>query len=360
MMKKLNDVVYIEAYKAVNFGDDAFIKMLLRRYPYQQFIMCAGNKYSLILKEFPNVKVISNFRIKIAIRLEGLLGIKRRTYVNRTASKCKCAVFIGGSLFIEPNYPSFTNKLISDKPLFLLGANFGPYSSNDYYSYCKDFIKATEDTCFRDIDSYNLFSHFKNVRYAPDILFGYICDTTTGGGNGIFASVMNFQESKRLCCSEQNAYDKFVIDMIKREHIKGEPINLVSFCELEGDMDECKIIQSKMPDELKQYVRIVNYNGTNECDMISCIKNSRVVIGTRFHSVVLGLCCGKPVLPITYSDKMKNFLRDLGFEGSINEIKHLPNVTNDITYVTLSTEKVNQLREKSSIHFKKLDIFLGA
>ena len=57
---------------------------------------------------------------------------------------------------------------------FIIGANFGPYTSEEFLFHAIQQISKTRDCCLRDRYSYNLLSkQLSNVRYAPDILFGY-------------------------------------------------------------------------------------------------------------------------------------------------------------------------------------------
>ena len=61
----------------------------------------------------------------------------------------------------------------SQYPFFVLGANFGPYHTEEYRSAMDKVYTKLKDICFRDTYSKNLFADNDHVRQAPDILFSY-------------------------------------------------------------------------------------------------------------------------------------------------------------------------------------------
>ncbi|KIR02076.1 putative transferase [Lachnospiraceae bacterium TWA4] len=56
--------------------------------------------------------------------------------------------------------------------MYILGANFGPYYTEEYLKAMAKVFEKAEDVCFREKYSYQLFQN-NRVRYAPDILFTY-------------------------------------------------------------------------------------------------------------------------------------------------------------------------------------------
>lgn len=54
--------------------------------------------------------------------------------------------------------------------------------------------------------------------------------------------------------------------------------------------------------------------GYHPGEMLGLLARMRLVIGVRFHSLVLAAMAGTPLVPILYDDKSRGFIRDLGLE----------------------------------------------
>lgn len=85
-----------------------------------------------------------------------------------------------------------------------------------------------------------------------------------------------------------------------------------------------------------------------------------MVIGTRFHAVILGLLAGAEVLPIMYSNKTGYVLDDLGFDmahaidlKSENWMHYGHKLPNPIAW------NVSSSVVASAEQFSALDTFLG-
>ncbi len=349
-MNSYRDIVFVEFYKAVNLGDDLLVKTLFDRYPNRKFIVIAGPEYSDILSEFKNVQVVCSPYARFRCLFDNYFHNK--SYINRIASKCSSSILIGGSLFIEPFIPKFNNRLYSDNPFFIIGSNFGPYKSNSYYDYCREFFITADDVCFRDNESYNLFSDLKNVRCAPDIIFG-VQPHLQNECSGVFVSVMNFTERSGAVSYYQTDYEKFIIDAIRNNRAHNERIYLCSFCKREGDEKTIDSIVGHLSDTEITDCFVLKYDGLNSNEILECIGKSRLVIGTRFHSVILGLIYGKKVIAISYSNKTNNLLNDLGFKNCYVCLNECEN--GQYTEICLNNAQINDLKDRSQLQFNKLD-----
>ena len=164
--------ILVNAYLSLNFGDDLFLKILFERYNNVKWVLNSGdNRY---LKIFKDIELEENTWTKILKKLK----IKKFHSIN--FQKYDAGVYIGGSMFME----SQTWKLDYDKlryllngfnkhskPYYILGCNFGPYSSKEYEEKYKTLFLKAEDICFRDRYSYEIFKELSNVRKRSDIVF---------------------------------------------------------------------------------------------------------------------------------------------------------------------------------------------
>lgn len=358
-MNRWKDYVYVEAYTAINLGDDLFLYSLFDRYPDTLFLICGNKVYEDAFRKYKNVKVLNSTIEKAATVIDEKLKIVNHSVKNRLASKTRATIFIGGSIFIEPYKPKLNNKLYGIKPLFIIGANFGPYHSMDYLSYCKEYIETAADVCFRDKKSEHLFHELNNIRYAPDIVFSYFKKRyhNLQNGNGMFISVMNFAKSNPKLSRYQTNYEKFIISTIRDGLRKEEPIRLASFCKREGDEQAIESIMGAFSEDEKNHIILCRYNGINVDEILNQIASSEYVIGTRFHSIVIGLAFQKKVLPISYSEKTDEMLRDLSL---LSYSIHLPviNKVSEIQYAQISKLQMETIEKLSDSQFLAVDNYL--
>ena len=94
---------------------------------------------------------------------------------------------------------------------------------------------------------------------------------------------------------------------------------------------------------------------------MNVLADSQVIVGGRFHANILGLLLSKSIIPVLYSDKTLNVLKDMNIDAPVIDIRNLKDF--DISSITdADLNKVYNV-EKEKIdaqrHFEKLDIELG-
>lgn len=359
-MKKV--IVY--AYLHFNLGDDLFIRVLGERYPNTNFVLYAPKGYKEVFKNYPNIKVYPSD----SFWLRGLNGVLTRIGVPHLprrliAKDCDAAVFIGGSLFIQNR--NFSTKLREIKymkrknqPFYLLGANFGPYKDEQFYIQYKELFRTYTDICFREKYSYELFKDLENVRVADDLIFQLQAPIEVEKKNHIVMSVIK-PSSKQLPQYDDIYYEKMkeaAVCFIKH----GYKVILMSFCEFEGDREAVAEIENRIPSEYRNHVDRHHYKLNME-ETLKVIIQSKYVIATRFHAMILGWVFRKLVFPIVYSDKMINVIKDTGFNGAYVYVKDLEGWD---PHQILEKMKMNYLDislqvKNSERHFLKLDQFLN-
>ena len=98
------------------------------------------------------------------------------------------------------------------------------------------------------------------------------------------------------------------------------------------------------------------YRG-NIVEALNKIADSQIVVGTRFHANILGLIMKKTIIPIAYSDKTINVLKDMNYKGKIFDIRDIGNFNidsldeQDLFY----KYDVSFQKEDSEKQFEKLD-----
>lgn len=358
--------VYLYAYDKVNLGDDLFIRTIVKRYPGVRFIFWSSAENKLTFKDLSNLSVLDNdsrlmkFFGKVRTSIPGRI----KTFMEKHSD---AFVYIGGSIFIEYPYWEYFVEWWKGKAEntkgFAIGANFGPYKTEEYPKKLRVAFNKMNDICFRDRYSYELFADCENVRYAPDILFSYPMPDLAVRNKQVFISVIDClgkDESHNLSALDEK-YTRMISEIMMGYIDNGYNIIISSFCKAEGDENAIERIMGYIKDDFARMVSIKNYNGTNADEILAAIASSEYVIGTRFHAIVLGLTAGRPVLPIIYSDKTKNVLDDIGFKGvafdlrSDGEIDYRTCQEHFEKYVTI---RIDALKKQSNEHFRELDKLL--
>lgn len=355
--------VMVYAYTNFNLGDDLFLKILFERYPNTAFILIAPNKYKEIFN-YKNVKIYSSDTLTFRGMNYVLMRLnKKLTFTKLISKKCDASVYIGGSIFQQgDNWKEQINRrrnlLNKNQPFYVLGSNFGPFDNEDFYSEYKKVIQEYVDICFRDTYSYNLFKDLSNVRIADDIVFSLDYKNQSTTEKNIVISVIKPSYRSYLSNYDEIYYNK--IKEITEEFIeKGYKVTLMSFCKHEGDEEAIKEIIQKVQRKYTSSVYQYNYRG-NIDESLDLLCSSSLVIGTRFHAMILGWVFKKPVVPIAYSEKMTNVMKDIGFNGLWADFNTLEKLEPVKVYDSLkaNTTNINKQILNSEEQFNKLDKFL--
>ena len=364
MMKR----VFLFAYDHMNVGDDLFIYTITQRYPNVQFYLWSSTKNKITFRSLKNLKIIS-VDAGIIPFLHKLRPSLVSRYKDWCCKKCDAVVYIGGSIFIE--YPEWNDILnwweyaAENYSLYILGANFGPYISEEYRYRLGGILKKARDVCFRDRYSWELFCDNKNIRYAPDILFSVSLPLKEDlSSKKVFFSIINCARKKEGIYSldkYENSYIRGVCNIITRFMKDGYKVVLGSFCEDEGDKEAAHKITNFLPAKYKSSCEILSYNGKNMQEMLKAICRSDYIVATRFHAIILGIVAGRPVFPLIYSDKTRHILQDIGYNGAYFDIRTVCEYNYEIIVENLDNQYVLNASDaicRAEEHFKELDKLL--
>ena len=288
-----------------------FIQTLVRRYPKEKFYI-SGNPRNLKFLNENNVTFSS--KIMYTIQVIRAKIFKQSIGVVRSISKekeAKAIIRIGGSIFMEVDGWKRRRTPRKNKNLFIIGANYGPAYSNDFFDSIFNEIKMAKDCCFRDSTSYKTFSKLGNVRLAPDVLFGYKYYPIPFKGDNIGISVIDLSCRNKLC-AYQKEYEMLITELIRLYNLANKKVILYSFCNVEGDKDAINRIIKSL--QFEANLEIIEYNGDISY-ILNSINTCECVFASRFHAMIIGWSMGKRVLPIIYSKKQTNVIQDINYSG---------------------------------------------
>lgn len=313
-----------------NFGDDLFFHILFTRYPNMEFYFYPPslllNQYKNIFEKNKNVVFYDNEEYYLRVKEEindDSVPINLFPMICERTQTVDSYINIGGSIFIQnDNWKNDDRiklkELMSDKASFIIGCNFGP-GDKEYYKFYKNWFKKFDDICFRDDNSYDMFKDLENTRKADDIVLldkykKHILTTRNKKSLGISVLGINKQNKN------YHKYINFIKKITDYFSKKGFKVNYFSFCENEGDLETIKDIVKII--EMKDDVNIINY----EDNILSFLKQwykNKYVICTRFHASILALKYNQNFISIGYSDKTKNFLKNINENIKVYDINEL-------------------------------------
>lgn len=338
--------VLIHAYVEQNLGDDMFIEYLCTRYLSVSFYIICQNCYKTAFNTIDNLTVLNPNE-------------------NYSFLDFYIQIVIGGSLFMQSKNKNVLKKYFYDKkrilpniPVHIIGTNFGPYKSHLFFSLYKHWFKKLAEITFRDEYSYNLF-RLNNMKWAPDILFNYSLPAIS---TKKIISISCIKKNKRSGLKEYNEclYFHKLVQIIEYYSKAGFKILLACFSKVQEDDIAAKKIYSFLTPQAQATTDFLIYTG-DISNFLKKFLSSSYIIGTRFHSIILGWSAGIPTFPICYNEKLHNAINSYGFKGNIADINSMYDL--DYSFIdwnrTMNVKlELCHIKKRSENHFFELDKLL--
>lgn len=345
--------IVVDAYLDNNLGDDLMIKLFADHFSEHNIYIFEDS--SVVRETFKNNRNIIFF--------------DKKDYDNKII-EMDIHVTIGGSMFILDSLKNcirFRHRIEKARklkklgiPAVVIGCNMGPfYKKHIGINLAKWELKYKEFITVRDQASFDIL--LKNnlkipVYLYPDIVFSKHIEKSTikyGLGISVYRSknknVNNYRNYKYL----STLADRFI-------QVTNKSVALFSFdSENENDLVAAHYI--KQFSRNKSKIEIVPYLSNTE-DFINEFTKSEKIVGIRFHSSVLALRLGVPLLAVYYSNKAKNLMKDLGMENyslSLSELSTsselLNSIENNTHFGTLNKAVRENMSLASKGHFIELE-----
>lgn len=351
--------ILVYAYLNSNFGDDLFVDILLDRYPDCHFsILALGEKKLDFLNKHKNADIIY-----ISYLLKGINLISRKIFgrdlaYEFMAKKYDAFVLIGGSMFIENS--GWQKRLIAIesfsmniKKRFIIGANFGPYKSYEFFKSHEKLFMSFSSVCFRDKKSYNLFKHISHVKSGIDIAFSInnMTERCIIDNKYVAIAVCNFVSPNLQ--KYKNSYLESLVHLCDKLIERKHEVMLVGLCRNEGDVEIINQISSRINSAVDFHVYSGNINET-----IDVFAKAHTIFATRFHSMIIGFLLKKKTIPLIYSIKMDNVLNDSGFKNNFYHIENIENLDIESCLNQNYEFDISEYCKQNIVEFEDLDKYI--
>lgn len=364
----------VRAYLSKNFGDDLFIYILCNRYKEHKFYMIGNKdcKYVETLSEnaylISTDSVLAKFLNKIyklcqKIKRDSVCYYRDIAVLNMYSLFFKNNILISGSFYAQKKmWNGMIDALWYDSRPYILGCNFGPYTDEKFYIENKEQLKKAKQISWRDKYSYELFKDIENSTYAPDVVFNLdISNYEIVDDDYYIISVIDVdKEEDWTLQSVKLKYYNLIRRMMSLLQQESKKVVLFSFCENEGDT---RAINEILEDyQEKNEIEVFEYEKEGIERSLQLISRCSGIVASRYHAAILGFLFRKKVLPICYSDKLCNVLKDFNYLGEIIDLRSLNEELQEIQKVKLgklNDDILNKIIEEANAHFTKLDKVFG-
>ena len=362
--------IFIYAYIAGNLGDDLMVRCLCERYPKEQFVLCADGYYAGAFRDIKNLTFYDQSGEKAGRwnrfwkKIKGTDDGFRKMLIRMA----KAVVHIGGSIFVQ-HFDDYSLLYQADEQLrrlsrriYVVGANFGPYSDENYYRQYHELLGRYDGVVFRDEYSRQLFADLTNVSCAPDVVFNYNVEALKQEKKQVLMSVISMEgrNDKFAISAYGSDYREFMIKLSKAYIEEGYEVKYISFCQMQQDEEAIRQIREALTEEERGHTDCCFYRGDNLETCIEAYDEAEIVVGTRVHSIILAELKGKKMIPIIYDLKTLHTLESQEIRRYYR-LEELKNV--DIRMMMeqaerLPEEKKKQLQNEAARQFKYLEQIL--
>lgn len=362
--------ILVDAYFNNNFGDDLLIYELIHSFPEHSFYLLDNENYASVLSYPDNViycgKILpseKDFAGRVRNKLRSFLRLPKKEIVSFfKGHDYDVYLQYGGSIFMQTTKHAWKNKvrdylyiLSKFDSSAVIGCNFGPYSSDDFFRSHESLFRRFDLVTFRDSSSYNLFKSLPNTALGADIGLlakDFLPFEASRDSDYFIVSPIDLSFRRGLQYLEPDYYKGMARLTCEFYWQTQKRAVLFAFCEGEGDIRACSTIKDEiLAIDSSVDVEIVCHKSIEES--LGVIANSSWIVGCRFHAVMVGISFGKRVLPVSYSKKIDNELQDLHYGGEVFHIKDTAawDARSIVTAFCSSDQKCGPFLKSASKHF---------
>lgn len=310
--------VLLKAYLTGNVGDDLMVRVLCQRYPAVRFTVVGRKYFRDGFADLKNLDYIAGDTI-VHKAIGGLLRVPLRSNLFGYSDmllltrKFDAYIIIGGSMFIESaavKKKYLADKLWLKKQPYIVGCNFGPYTSTAFLDFYQQYFYNCKGITTREHSTQEQFNSLSNIKWAPDVVFSLNDkESTVTDSCDVVVSVIGYEKTG----IPKTEYLSLLHDILGKIRNEGYTPVLMSFCESEGD----EAVIDDLLSESNPDTQVIRYSGKNIQEVLRAIQHAHCVVAGRFHAMILALVYHKRCLPVVYSGKMEHVLTDVAFTDPV-------------------------------------------
>lgn len=312
-MKKKQAVVM--GYWRKNLGDDLMLEAFQQLVPDTELILFVDQPFVKAYQK-KNLRVVGYNRLTklinhVLLNL-GLPGLFFLLFVN----KKRDFYMVGGSVFAQHSswkvqYQCLRYAIDHSARSYIVGSNFGPYTTDAFFSSYEALFDRVDRVIFRDHHSISQFIGKSNVVYLPDIVLSLALETAVEPGSKVLVNVIDLESRPALTHLKQ-PYDEKMTKLVGSLVEQGLKVCLFSFCAYENDDVAAKRIYASLPKQVQQQVTLHNHNDTMES--LHLINGASLIIASRFHAMILAIKARTPFFILSYNEKIDHVVKDFGYQ----------------------------------------------
>ena len=293
--------VLLDGYLDRNFGDDLLMRLTAYYFPEHRFYIQTGEKELLL--PFRAVENVLDFEQEPPDKLDFALTVIGSGFILRRMQ----------SLYTFIRREKQRRKLTKGIPTAVIGCNIGPFSSGILERRLLDKLRSYDLVTVREQYSAD---YLRRNRIAcacyPDIAFtlpdGWIPEASGEKCLGISAYRREGADNLSLYRAMAYAADAFVRRTGNRVLLFALDLGR------ENDLSAAYTIRSLS--DFPEQLEIIPHD---DCGghVIAGLRRCGCVIAVRLHMTVMALRLEIPFVPVAYSQKTWNLLRDLNYPGEI-------------------------------------------
>lgn len=334
--------ILLDGYFDRNFGDDVMIRIVAYYLSNHNFYINQAKKELLL----PFHKVPNIFPADKKINIQAKICVIGSGYIINSRM----------SLLLE--FLDFMKHLRKEDKLLTatVCCNIGPFVNGMAKFLIVQKLKRNKFVTVRETFSLEFMK--KNCRkvpsyYYPDIIFAMPDEWLPQKSNEGYLGISAYRRAGR---NNLDFYEKMAQIADCYINKTGKKVLLFAF-DIENENDTAAAISIKALCRNQKNVELVFHNDDGS-NIINNFARCEKIVSVRFHSSILAIKMEIPFVPITYSEKTRNVLKDLKYQGKQFNIEDFE--ADDITralesaVIFMPEENVSENARNHSTSFEKM------
>jgi len=247
---------------------------------------------------------------QLAMRAKKRMNLFSFPSFDREIDQAEALIIGGGNMIFDLETDTISAKRFdyyvskakeNNLPVFAISLGIGPFQNKYQQKYAVEALSKCDYITFRDNTSLKLFKEFnptkENVTVVPDPVFFMETKNTEASRKKIGMNIINPELFSKDLNSEEVKmnYVRLINELLETT---GEEI-LIFNTEIK-DYPFCQAVYEELTDKEKVQIAKV----TNLKDLYNVFDQTKLVVGTRMHSLITAFSQGIPIVGLSWQQKV--------------------------------------------------------